>query len=78
MVTYYQENHTSMVSLEIQLAEKITARQELESELEDTAYRLDHVKYEINQIKDKMISEYEYRLEEKLQQIEDLQEKNNN
>ena len=63
-----------MPNLEQKLAEKITARQELEKELYDVEYRLDITQYEINNLKDEIISEYENTLEEKQQQIEDLQE----
>ena len=66
-----------MTSLESKLAEKITAQQELESEIKDSKFQLDYTKFEINNIKDAIISEYETSLEEKQQEIEDLKEAKN-
>lgn len=51
------------------LAEKITTKQELEEEIKDVKFRLDYTKFEINNIKDDMIEEYENSLEEKLQEL---------
>ncbi len=65
-----------MTSLGSKLAEKITAQQELESEIKGAKFQLDYTKFEISNIKDAIISEYENALEEKQQQIEDLESKN--
>ena len=63
-----------MNSLEMKLATKISTQQDLEDEIKDAQFRLEYTKYEISSIKDAIISEYEERIEEKLQQIEELQE----
>ena len=63
-------------SLENKLGEKITSQQELESEIRDTKIRLDYTRYEINNLKDAIITEYEKSLEKKQQEIDELKESN--
>jgi len=60
--------------LQQKLGEKITSQQELESEIKDSNFQLDYTKYEINSLKDAIITEYEKSLEEKQQKIENLEE----
>lgn len=64
-----------MTSLEIKLAEKITVKQNLVNEMYNAQIELDNVIYEINKLKDEIITEYEKRIEENLQEIEDLEKK---
>ncbi len=75
MATYCQENHTSMNSLDLRLAAKITKQQELEDEIRGAKFELEYTKFEIGNIKDKIIYELENQIEETRQQVEDLQEK---
>lgn len=63
-----------MNPLQQKLGEKITSQQELESEIKDSNFQLDYTKYEINSLKDAIITEYEKSLEEKQQKIENLEE----
>ena len=59
---------------EWKLAEKITAQQELEEDIRDSRFQLEHTKYEISNLKDTIIEECRNSLEEKQQEIENLRE----
>lgn len=59
------------------LAEKITIQQELEAEIKDSEFQLAYTKYEINNLKDAIMTEYEKTIQEKLEEIEDLKESKN-
>lgn len=65
------------LSSEFRLADKVTEKQELEEDLDETKARLNYTIFEINELKDAVVEEYREMLEEKQQEIEDLKEAQN-
>ncbi len=63
--------------MEIELGKKIDEQHKIEQQIKDAEFSLSYKKYEIDNLRDEMIAEYQDQIEDRDVQIEGLRNKEN-